>query len=130
MKIDHIGYAVKQIDRAVESFETLGFIFGEIVEDIERNVKIRFGELDGYRIELIQPLDKMKQSPVDAYLSKIGPTAYHICYASVELEDEIEKLQKQGFRMICKPKKAEAFGGRRVVFMTSIGIGLIEIVEE
>lgn len=130
MKVDHIGYAVKRIDKAVESFETLGFIFGDVVDDLERNVRIRFGELDGYRIELIQPLDKEKDSPVDMYLSKIGPTAYHICYSSARLEDKIEKLQKQGFRMVCKPAKAKALGYRRVVFLTSIGMGLIEIVEE
>ncbi len=129
MKIDHIGYAVKRIDKAVESFELLGFMFGDIVDDLERNVRIRFGELDGYRIELIQPLDKEKASPVDSYLSKIGPTAYHICYSSDRLEDEMEKLQNQGFRMVCKPKKAKALGDRRVVFLTSIGMGLIEIVE-
>ena len=46
MKIDHIGYAVKRIDKAVESFELLGFMFGDIVDDLERNVRIRFGELD------------------------------------------------------------------------------------
>ena len=113
MKIDHIGYAVKKIDKAVESFQLLGFIFGEVIEDMERNVKIVFGESEGYRIELIQPLDKQKESPVDAYLSKIGPTAYHFCY-----------------RMVCKPARAEAFGGRRVVFLMNLGIGLVEIVEE
>ena len=130
MKIDHIGYAVKKIDKAVESFQLLGFIFGEVIDDMERNVKIVFGESEGYRIELIQPLDKQKESPVDAYLSKIGPTAYHFCYISKELGTDIDRLKKQGYRMVCKPARAEAFGGRRVVFLMNLGIGLVEIVED
>ena len=28
MRIDHIGYAVKRIDRAQKDFESLGFVFG------------------------------------------------------------------------------------------------------
>ena len=31
MKIDHIGYAVKRIDRAIVSFEKLGFSFESII---------------------------------------------------------------------------------------------------
>ena len=130
MKIDHIGYAVKKIDKAMKSFETLGYIFEEIVEDFDRNILISFGCKDGYRIELVQPLDKKKESPVDAYLSKVGPTPYHICYISNEFEREIEELKTQGFRVIIEPAKAVAFGGKRVVFMMNLGVGLMEIVEE
>lgn len=130
MKIDHIGYAVKKIDKAMKSFETLGYIFEEIVEDFNRNILISFGCKDGYRIELVQPLDRKKESPVDAYLSKVGPTPYHICYISNEFEREIEELKAQGFRVIIEPAKAVAFGGKRVVFMMNLGVGLMEIVEE
>jgi len=80
MKIDHIGYAVKRIDRAMSSFEKLGFCFGPIIDDIDRNIRIAFGEKDGYRIELVCPLDKKKESPVDQYLSNASGTPYHICY--------------------------------------------------
>ncbi|MCD7998113.1 MAG: VOC family protein [Clostridiales bacterium] len=129
MKIDHIGYAVKQIDRALSSFKKLGFQFYHMIEDHDRNIKIIFGEKNNYRIELVCPLDKTKKSPVDAYLSKIGPTPYHICYQSANLEDDIENLKKQGFRVIIDPERAVAFNGKRVVFMMNPGLGLMEIVE-
>lgn len=129
MKIDHIGYAVKRIGQALSSFEKLGFCFEPIAEDAERNVKIAFGQKDGYRIELVCPLDKTKKSPVDAYLSSVGPAPYHICYTSNDLDAEVESLKQQGFKLIIEPKPAIAFGGKRVVFMMSLGLGLMEIVE-
>ncbi len=129
MKIDHIGYAVKRIDRALRSFQSLGFSFEQTIEDLDRNVKIAFGEKDGYRIELIAPLDPACKSPVDQYLSNTTGTPYHICYRSQDLDTEIEALKSQGFKVIIEPKSAVAFGGKRVVFLMNLGIGLMEIVE-
>lgn len=130
MVIDHIGYAVKKMDKAVKAFENLGYVFEEAIEDLDRNILISFGEKDGYRIELVQPLDKKKESPVDAYLSKVGPTAYHICYVSEAFEEDIEQLKNQGFRVIIDPANAVAFGEKKVIFMMNLGIGLMEIVEK
>lgn len=96
MRIDHIGYAVKNIDKAKKSMETLGYSFEPTVEDRVRNIFIAFGEFDGYRVELVAPMSK--GSPVDMYLSKIGPTPYHVCYRSSDIEADIAELQKTGLR--------------------------------
>ena len=128
MKIDHIGYAVKRIDRALTSFEKLGFTFEPTIDDVYRNVKLAFGEKDGYRIELVAPLDKKQKSPVDQYLENAIGTPYHICYQSGDLDNEIKQLESQGFKIIIEPKPAVAFGGKRVVFLINIGFGLMEIV--
>lgn len=129
MRIDHIGYAVKSMDRALGSFEKLGFVFEPIIDDIDRNVKLAFGEKDGYRIELVAPLVKNKKSPVDQFLSNAVGMPYHFCYQSERFDDEIGNLIVQGFKVVIEPKPALAFGGRRVVFMMNIGFGLMEIVE-
>ena len=129
MRIDHIGYAVKRIDRALSSFEKLDYVFEPVIDDTDRNVKLAFGEKDGYRIELVAPLDKKQESPVDQYLSNAVGTPYHICYESDRFDEEIEELKSQGFKVVIEPKPAVAFGGRRVVFMMNIGFGLMEIVE-
>lgn len=129
MKVDHIGYAVKKIEKAIESFKILGYQFEEIIDDTTRNIKICFGIKDGYRVELIQPMDRTKESPVDTYLSKIGATAYHICYVSDEFEKDIDDLKSKGFKVVISPQEAVAFKNKRVVFMVNLTIGLIEIVE-
>lgn len=128
MRIDHIGYAVKNIDKAKKSMEVLGYIFEKTVEDKDRNIYIAFGEMDGYRVELVAPISA--GSPVDMHLSKIGPTPYHICYKSNDIESDIERLQSNRFKVSIPLAPAIAFGNKRVVFMYSLSVGLIEIVEE
>ena len=129
MNIDHVGYAVKRIDRALSEFEKLGFVFEPVIDDINRNVKLVFGEKDGYRIELVCPLDKKQTSPVDQYLSNVVGTPYHICYQSDNLDADLETLEDQSYKVVIEPRPAVAFGGRRVVFVMNIGLGLMEIVE-
>lgn len=133
MKINHIGYAVKKIDKAIGEFQNLGFEFEDVIDDADRNIQICFGNNESYRIELVSPIDKEKPSPVDTYLSKVGPTAYHICYNSSNLEADIIELEKQGFRVIIPPAFAIAFSSesnRRVTFLMGRNSGIFEIVEE
>ena len=129
MKIDHIGYAVKRMDGAIDSFQKLGFSFEPEIDDIKRNIKIAFGGKDGYRIELVMSLDKTKESPVDSQIMKNGPTPYHICYSSEHFDLDIQELKEKGFRVVIPPSEAIACGGKRVVFMMNLGMGLLEIVE-
>lgn len=130
MRVDHVGYAVRRMDRALASFGELGFSFGDVIDDADRNVRLAFGEKDGYRVELVCPLDKATESPVDQYLASAPGVPYHICYRASDLEPEVEALRERGFRVVIPPAPAVAFDGRRVVFLTSLGTGLMEIVEE
>ena len=127
MKVDHIGYAVKSIDKAKRSLEVLGYSFEPTIEDKDRNIFLCFGELDGYRIELVAPMGE--KTPVDMHLSKIGPTPYHICYKSDEIEKDIELLKANRYKVSVPLAPAVAFGNKRVVFLYSLSAGLIEIVE-
>ena len=68
-------------------------------------------------------------SPVDKYLARFGPAPYHVCYECDDIEAEIERLRKKRFKVIAPPASAVAFGGRRVAFVYSLSIGLIEFVE-
>ena len=56
MRIDHIGYAVKDIERSKPLFEAMGWSFGETVRDAARNVDLCFGSLDGWTVELVAPM--------------------------------------------------------------------------
>lgn len=129
MQIDHIGYAVKNIKLSINAFEKLGFEFGEIIDDINRNVKIAFGNNQVYRIELISCLNENEKSPVDTVLLKMGPTPYHICYKTENLDCALVELEKEGYRIISLPLEAVAFNGKRVCFLIKEDVGIIEVVE-
>ncbi len=129
MQVDHIGYAVKKMDKAIESFSVLGYSFGEIFTDEKRGIYICFGNNGSFRIELISPIPGF-ESPADGWLKKNGPSPYHICYVSDNLEEDLETLSKQKFKVIIPPDTAIAFGGKRVAFLFNLQQGLLEIVEK
>lgn len=79
-------------------------------------------------VELISPKDDT--SPVCKNLQKNGVSPYHICYETESLEESIAELKKQKFLMVSKPSPAVAFGGKRVCFLFSKSVGLVELVEK
>lgn len=128
MKVHHIGYAVRNIEDAFKKFQNLGYIREtEIISDEIRNVFIQFIIKDGYRVELVAPLKE--NSPVDKILKK-GNTPYHICYETNDICKTIEELSGSGYTSLGVPEKAPAIHNRRVVFLFSKDMGLIELVEK
>ncbi|MEZ3507820.1 MAG: VOC family protein [Lachnospiraceae bacterium] len=126
--VHHIGYLVKKIEKAKQTFLSLGYhIEQETVIDDLRKVKICFLIKDGYRIELISPVSA--DSVVSGLMKKYKNSPYHICYETAGLEASIAALTADGFIVIDTPTPAPALGGRRVVFLTSASAGMIELLE-
>ena len=128
MTFDHIGYAVKNISKAVNAFEMMGVKFCEPVKDEHRHIEVCFAADSGCRVELIAPLDD--NSPISNILEKRGNTPYHMCFITDDMENEIERLCAEGYILIERPAMAVAFGGKRTCFLFHKDIGLVELVEE
>ncbi len=59
MKIHHVGYLVKKLEKARQGFLDLGYIvIKDTVFDEYRKINICFMEKDGYVIELVSPESK------------------------------------------------------------------------
>lgn len=127
MKVHHLGYAVKKLEKAAEVFEKLGYLSGEIVEDQLRHIKIMFMENGHERVELVAP--DGESSPVDSVLKNTGPTPYHICYEVQNMAQAVSKLKADGWAIIKEAEIAPAIGGAPVVFLYNRHIGMIELVE-
>ncbi len=128
MKIDHIGYLVKKMDRAIKTFENLGYrIKQDKVRDEFRKIDICFVENDGYVIELVSPYDK--DSTVSGLIRKYGNCPYHICYCSDDIDRDIEKMREAGYLAWDAPLEAPACGNRRVCFLIHPDLGMIELLE-
>ncbi len=57
LKIHHIGYLVKKMNQAKQTFEVLGYhVEQDTVCDEIRKVAICFLIKDGYRVELVSPV--------------------------------------------------------------------------
>ncbi len=132
MTFHHIGIACFDIEESSQFYILQGYTKTDTVYDPIQNVNIYFlHNLEcgrgGARIELVSPKDST--SPVNKILQKNGVSPYHICYETESLEESISKLRAQKLIMAPKPSPAVAFSGKRVCFMFSKHIGLIELVE-
>ncbi|MCC1483414.1 methylmalonyl-CoA epimerase [Winogradskyella immobilis] len=104
-KIEHIGIAVKDIDDSNQLFASL---FGEQhykIEDVEsEGVKTSFFKCGPNKIELLQATNE--NSPIAKFIAKKGEGIHHIAFAVDDIEKEIKRLTKEGFKMIHEsPKK-------------------------
>jgi methylmalonyl-CoA/ethylmalonyl-CoA epimerase len=129
MRINHIGYAVQDLNAAVSSFLKLGYrVCRTEVEDHARNVRICFlQDPGGMKVELIAPLNET--SPVSVWLQKNGSSPYHICYESEDLISDIATLRRSGFILVEPPLSAPAMDCRQAAFLYGKNTGLIELVE-
>lgn len=132
MTFHHIGIACYDIEESSQFYLSQGYTKSETVYDPIQNVYICFCENlmvgGGTCVELISPKDDT--SPVCKNLQRNGVSPYHICYETENLEEAISELKKQKFIIVSKPSPAVAFGGKRVCFLFSKTVGLVELVEK
>ncbi len=127
LKIHHIGYLVKKINQAKQTFEALGYrVELDTVRDEIRQVAICFLIRDGYRVELVSPASP--DSVVSGLIKRYKNAPYHICYETDDYETTLADLTANGFLAIDTPTPAPALGGRRVQFLTSAAAGMIELI--
>lgn len=104
-KIEHIGIAVKDIEEAKKRYE---LIFGvpaykeEVVES--EHVITAFFRCGPNKIELLAATSE--ESAIHKYLEKNREGIHHIAYAVDDIEWEMDRLKKDGFRLLNdKPKR-------------------------
>ena len=129
LKPHHIGYLVKNIDKATNSFLDLGYeVSSPKCYDDYRKVDITFLSKDGYCVELISPT--CDESVVSGLMSKYKNSPYHICYETDDIEATSNYLTSNGYVAIDTPTPAPAIKGRRVQFLSNRFLGMIELVEK
>lgn len=127
LKIHHIGYLVKKIEKAKQGFKVLGYhTEQDTVYDSIRKVEICFMTKDDCRIELVSPVSE--DSVVAGLLKRYKNSPYHICYETDDYEAAYAELTSSGFIAIDTPTPAPALNGRNVVFLSSASIGMVELI--
>jgi methylmalonyl-CoA/ethylmalonyl-CoA epimerase len=121
-RIDHMGFLVRDLDKAIKDFESLGIgPFQEIeMETIvyremygkpaDWRLRAAVVKIDpGIKIELIQPLEKADL--LQDFLTKKGEGINHVAFAVEDLDKEVAKLQKRGLKPIFIAKRSTGHGG-------------------
>jgi len=126
--IDHLGIAVKSLAAAKGIYEKLGLSVSaeETVEGEQvRCVMVAVGET---RLELLEPTSG--SSVIAKFIAKRGEGLHHVSLRVPDLAGVVERLKKDGVRLVSEEIKIGA-GGHRYVFVhpSSAGGVLLELVE-
>ena len=127
-QIDHLGIAVKSLSAAKSIYEKLGLSVSaeETVEHEKvRLVMVPVGES---RFELLEPTSE--DSTIAKFIAKRGEGLHHVCMKVPDLPAAVERLKKDGVRLVSEEIKIGA-GGHRYVFVhpSSTGGVLLELVQ-
>jgi methylmalonyl-CoA epimerase len=127
-QIDHVGIAVKSLKAAKAIYEKLGLRISpeETVEQEQvRVVMVPVGES---RLELLEATSE--NSTIAKFIGKRGEGLHHVCLRVPDLPAAVERLKKDGVRLVSEEIKTGA-GGHKYVFVhpSSAGGVLLELVE-
>ena len=130
MILHHVGIVVPKIQDSIGeltkflNFDTIGIptLVGS------QKVNVCFLNIGGFRLELIEPVEE--DSPISDFVSD-GGGFHHICFEVDDIQKEVEKMVKNGARIIVEPVKG--FDDRLIAFlllnMKNTNCNLIELVE-
>jgi methylmalonyl-CoA/ethylmalonyl-CoA epimerase len=133
MKIDHICFAVKNLQDGIAYWER---VFGykqmtEMVENTLQKVKVVFLKKDeSLLIKLIEPVEG-NQSLLN-FVNR-GGGFHHLCFKCSDIDEKIVDLNNQGLLTLVPPQPGEAFNNNKIAFLLArygLNIELIDTDEK
>jgi len=129
-KIEHLGIAVKALGDSIPLFEKLLGVPCDKIESVEsEGVSTAFFNTGPNKIELVEATSP--DSPIAKFIEKKGEGIHHIAFATNDIYAEIERLKKEGFRLIHEVPKAGA-DNKLIAFLHPKGTNgvLIELCQD
>lgn len=130
-KIDHVGIAVADLDKAIAFYaETFGIV--SVHEEVNEEQGVREAMLavgDGStRIQLLAPLTEA--STIAKFLDRSGPGVQQVAYTVDDIEAVSETLRARGMRLLYdEPRRGTADSRVNFVHPKDAGGVLMELVQ-
>jgi methylmalonyl-CoA epimerase len=137
-KIDHIGVIVRDLDKGVKYYQSLGigpfeplnrFVASrEIPGKTNGNIKlkIRLANMGQVKVELIEPV--AGESPQKEFLENNGEGIHHLGFVVDDLDKEVAKLAKKGIKVSYRAKFLPS-GGAVYLETNRIGGITLELIQ-
>ena len=137
-KIDHIGILVRDVDKAVEYYESLGIgpfkpvpriaidrvVRGKPADDVHHLASI--APMGSVKLELVQPVSG--ESVQKEFLDKHGEGINHLGFLVDDFEKEVARLVGKGYKVISSAKFA-AGGGLAYLDTDRVGGVIFELLQ-
>lgn len=133
MKIDHICFAVKNLQDGIDYWER---VFGykqmtKIVVNSRQKVKVTFLKKDdSITIKLIEPAEGNQS--LQNFVNR-GGGFHHVCFKCSDIEEKIDELKNEGLILLVPPQEGEAFNNNKIAFLLArygLNIELIDTDEK
>jgi len=129
-KLEHIGIAVKNLEKSNLLFEKLLGKPPYKTEEVKsEGVRTSFFDVGGIKIELIESINA--NSPIAKFLETRGEGLHHIAFAVDKINDRMQDLSDKEFRFLASEAKPGA-DNKMIVFMHPKATNnvLVELCEE
>ncbi|MCS6840099.1 MAG: methylmalonyl-CoA epimerase [Roseiflexus sp.] len=98
-KVDHIGFAVRDIDSAIAFYsQTFGISDWERIPMPERHMEVAATRMGDVLLELIAPTSD--EAAFAKYLNERGPGMHHIAYKVNDIEAALAEIKARGVQLI------------------------------
>ncbi len=109
VRLDHVGIAVDDIDRALAFFrDALGLHVEESEEVASQRVRAHFLPAGESKLELLEAT--AADSAIAKYIAKRGPGMHHIAFRVDDIQAALEMLKGKGVRLIDEVPRPGAEG--------------------
>jgi methylmalonyl-CoA epimerase len=127
-QIDHLGIAVKSLTAAKAIYEKLGLAVSPEQRVEHEQVRLVMVPVGESRLELLEATSD--DSTIAKFIAKRGEGLHHVCLKVPDLAGAVQRLKKDGVRLVSEDIKIGA-GGHGYVFVhpSSTGGVLLELVE-
>ena len=130
MKLHHIGCLVADIPEAIADYRVLhgeGLQVSQQYNIAPQKVSVCFLEIgEAVFLELVQPHEG--NATLEKMLKK-KPGFYHLGYLVSDISAEIDRLEKEEYRLISR-FNSEAFEGRECAFLFNQEMHMIELIQD
>ncbi|MDP2961092.1 MAG: methylmalonyl-CoA epimerase [candidate division Zixibacteria bacterium] len=128
-KIEHIGIAVKSIDKAAKFYSNiLNLKISEKIDVPQRKIRIAFVQVSETKMELLESMEE--GSVIDKFIQKKGEGIHHICFEVEDFDKVVAELKDKKIELVDEPRTGAE--GKRIVFLqpkNAFGV-LIELKEK
>lgn len=126
--IDHIGIAVKSIERAIKTYtNAFSCKVTDVINLPDRGLRLVFLEYPGAKIEFLE--STREDSVIAKFIDKNGEGLHHICYEVKSINEELARLNKLGYHLIDQVSRKGAHGQIAFLHPKSLHGVLVELIE-
>ncbi len=130
LKLEHLGFAVKNLSEADELYgRLLGTEPYKRETVLSEHVVTSFFKVGEVKIELLEATSN--ESPIARFIKKRGEGMHHVAFEVQDIKFEIRRLKSEGFQIINEvPKKGADNKLVAFVHPKSTGGVLVELCQE